>query len=656
MQRGRFTIFRGTDTPPGTSESTLTPLVDNSARYDFTGVSRAASHTSDPTSAIRSARLSVAWATITMMPTPAQPCATPGCVHPAAFKARSRPAWCLDCLTTILSKAGLEPAEPFKGRQEWWLTNCLACKAQVHYRLDYILDRTIHGEKTCRICFWESWAEWAARQREGDPYPGHLSGVDQSRAGLQRYARESGYDLITTAEELGRKGGAFVAKCSGCGRLSVARHGDLGSPCGCTYKGGSKLLPAGQKRGSQLLIDSDSTALAWWDHAHNDESLLKTVTLKARRLAVWRCPDCELRFEMPVHKMTQPGPNCPGCQERRREQLTKTDADWAQTPVSSVPELVAAWPEDSDPSTVMVGTDDRYSFRCTQGHQTPMRPITYLRNGCIFCRGEMSGRAEMVAELFPEVAAQWHPKLNRRHTPRNVKATSHRLIWWRADCCGHEWEATPTGRVNGLPALRCPQCKTVLGSLAYENPTLAAEWSPSNPVTAWQVSPIADTTFLPEWICTNDPSHVWQAPVRNRTAGSGCPQCRDTGKSRTELEYHAAAAEIFGDARSGVTLRSAAFKERTSWTVDISLDFNDRTVVIEYDGSYWHADKTEVDERKTQDLLAAGCIVVRLREHGLPGLGIDHSDYREFTVYPNAPRPTPIIEEVQRWLQAIAAT
>lgn len=106
----------------------------------------------------------------------------------------------------------------------------------------------------------------------------------------------------------------------------------------------------------------------------------------------------------------------------------------------------------------------------------------------------------------------------------------------------------------------------------------------------------------------------------SRSNDAASPVYRQTGKSRVELKHHAAAVELFGNARSGITMTNDAFISRRSWTTDISIDHRGATVVIEYDGVYWHRTKAKilVDQRKSLDLLAAGYVVVRLREDDLP--------------------------------------
>ncbi|MFD3565773.1 DUF559 domain-containing protein [Streptomyces sp. NPDC058667] len=87
--------------------------------------------------------------------------------------------------------------------------------------------------------------------------------------------------------------------------------------------------------------------------------------------------------------------------------------------------------------------------------------------------------------------------------------------------------------------------------------------------------------------------------------------------------------------------------------MDITVELaTSRTLVIEYDGSYWHADKREVDVEKSRDLLAAGYLVARLREHPLASLPINDPSYAEFAVHAVALAPDATIELVRQWALA----
>ncbi|MFJ4673441.1 zinc-ribbon domain-containing protein [Kitasatospora purpeofusca] len=226
-------------------------------------------------------------------------------------------------------------------------------------------------------------------------------------------------------------------------------------------------------------------------------------------------------------------------------------------------------------------------------------------------------------------------------------------MWWRDPGCGHEWQDTPEQRDKGH-RLHCPGCRTVLDSLAFHFPALAAEWSPANPVSAWCVRPTARTSFVPAWVRSAIPEHVRRAPLPSRTNGSGCAECREHGKSRTELNRHEAAERAFGQASSGLAVRHDAFVRRTVRSVDITVDITvdlpgGRKLAVEYDGSYRHADRSEVDLEKSRDLLAAGYLVARLREHPLPAPPIEDPGYAEFTVHSASPDPDGVIERVKPW-------
>ncbi|MFZ2527493.1 MAG: zinc-ribbon domain-containing protein [Rhodococcus sp. (in: high G+C Gram-positive bacteria)] len=549
-----------------------------------------------------------------------------------------------------------------------------------HYRLDYIVGNNAAGIATCRACFWkqratdvrsEPWMEFDRVMLDllrryppvdilrAHPTPPVRRFLEQKWWPIDRitgYLDERDLDLVDPLGGVHDDHDPVLARCRRCGRISAARFTDFGSGCTCSRNRRSS-DPSSPRPGRVLLAESDSEAVQWWDHDSNETSVFETVTVRARRTCNWQCPDCGFQFAEKVCVMTE-RPRCPDCEARTREAREADDEKWKRTPVADVPELAGAWSDDNDddPRRVMVaGSGKAYKFRCANGHHPRIRPALFLTAGCPHCRGTKTAtHTKSVAELQPELAAQWHPTRNGKHTPENVVWNSERVMWWKSNCCGHEWPESVRSR-DGGQRLRCLSCHTILGSLAWHDPGLAAEWSPANPVTAWHVRPHASLPFVPQWSCVTNPDHVWNAPVSSRSNGAECPECRQAGKSRVELDHHAAALAIFGNARSGITIQHDAFISRRSWTTDISVEHQGRTVVIEYDGAYWHrADaKILVDQRKSLDLLAAGCMVVRLREDDLPSLGIEHPRYLEIRVHSTAPRPRMVTDGIHDWVNAL---
>ncbi|WP_227008235.1 zinc-ribbon domain-containing protein [Pseudarthrobacter sp. AB1] len=579
-----------------------------------------------------------------------------------------------------MEQGGLKAIEPFPGRDAWWLTECLKCGVSAHYKFTYVTDKNAEKEKTCRACHWKEWAAYARKLNPPDAFEVMLRTI--LRAGkpvmilhllpepegqqfldahwwpgerLKAHLDRHGYDFISNTVEFNDGMDPVVGKCRRCGRITAQRLSDYGWGCTCKQNKRST-TPGAKTSGRQLLVDSDSPALSWWDHENNDEAAFQTVTLKATRACNWRCPSCGHRFPEKVNEMTAQRPSCPVCAAARRAQWNEEYERWKVTPVADVPELAAAWVDGDDPSQVMVvGSSHRplRKFRCPQGHACSLVPLTFLQSGCPSCKAAETRKAKrsMVADILPEIASQWHPTRNGKLAPQTVFWDSKRTIWWVADCCGHEWGATPRDR-DKYDRLRCPRCETKLGSLAWQDPGLAAEWSDANPVTAWEVRSYGKTDFVPEWICAINNAHVWPSSLAGRSNGSGCPECKKVGKSKVELAHHAAAEAAFSGARSGAILRDSVFQTRKSWSADISAVVGGHTLVIEYDGAYWHRPpaKVLVDEYKTRDLLAAGYLVVRLREDDLIPLDIQHPNYGEVRVYSAAPKPHDVMMKIQEWL------
>ncbi|MFF9069726.1 zinc-ribbon domain-containing protein [Streptomyces sp. NPDC014891] len=589
--------------------------------------------------------------------TPVQLCSEPDCPQPAAYRTRSRDAWCDAHITAMLRTGGLEPLEPFTKPTAWRGTRCLACGVEAHYRFAYTVEKNAIGEATCRACYWRRWAEEDRLVRGAYA---DLTPVPEAVA--REIAEKNGYDYLAPLTVPSLAEDPHHVRCRYCERLSAERLGDIAFGCRCQTnpnRARQTTKPASTPA-RDLLKDSGLSAVEWWDHERNASADWETVTVRARREVSWRCPDCGLRFTKRVLDMAGTC-ECPDCELKRRAEWQAEYERYEVTPVADIPELLAAWADEADPRMVTVaGSGPLRRFRCPQGHHPRLSPHTYLSAGCPSCRAQDTRETRLAAaEADPtvygmgaEIASQWHPSKNGRVQLAKTSPRSRKTVWWLDPDCGHEWQETPAQRDKGQ-RLRCPDCRTILDSLGYHFPEMAAEWSPANPLSAWHVRPTGQTPFVPAWICSTNPEHVWTASLASRTGGSGCPECREHGKSQVELDHHAAAVLAFGAAASGRSLRHDAFVRRTHWLVDITVELDaGRSLVIEYDGSYWHADKHDIDIDKSRDLLAAGYLVARLREHPLAALPIDHPAYAEFVVHATAPSPDATIDRVRQWAMA----
>lgn len=126
-----------------------------------------------------------------------------------------------------------------------------------------------------------------------------------------------------------------------------------------------------------------------------------------------------------------------------------------------------------------------------------------------------------LAVMRPEIVTEWSPR-NLPLSPEDISYGSKKVYWWKGKC-GHEWEASAKARSQGE---KCPICsgKRILpgiNDLASLMPDLAAEWSPQNPMPAASVGIGSHKKAVWQGKC----GHEWEAVIRSRTAGAGCPYC-----------------------------------------------------------------------------------------------------------------------------------
>lgn len=120
---------------------------------------------------------------------------------------------------------------------------------------------------------------------------------------------------------------------------------------------------------------------------------------------------------------------------------------------------------------------------------------------------------------------QWHPVKNNPLTPHCVTYGSKQKVWWQCEH-GHEWQAAVYTRTGG--GSTCPYCAGKQAcpgenDLASQMPELAAQWHPTKnaPLTPSCVTVGSHKSVW--WVC--EKGHEWQAIIKSRASGCGCPVC-----------------------------------------------------------------------------------------------------------------------------------
>lgn len=118
---------------------------------------------------------------------------------------------------------------------------------------------------------------------------------------------------------------------------------------------------------------------------------------------------------------------------------------------------------------------------------------------------------------------QWHRESNLPLTPETITFGSSQQVWWQCEQ-GHRWQARVFSRVGGTGCPYCAHKRVWPGEdLASRYPQLAAQWHPGKnaPLTPDQIPPGSSRRVW--WQCGK--GHVWQAGVKTRVSGTGCPVC-----------------------------------------------------------------------------------------------------------------------------------
>ena len=201
------------------------------------------------------------------------------------------------------------------------------------------------------------------------------------------------------------------------------------------------------------LAESYPEVLNLWSD-RNDCSA-SSVKASSHRLIWWSCPQGH-EWQARVFSVVKDGCRCPFCTGRK---AVPGESDLA----TLRPDILAQWNREKnslDPTQVMPSAHDLAWWICDKGHQWQARIFSRTREksaGCPYCTGKkvLPGYNDL-ASRFPELAAQWHPRLNGELTPEQVSPGSNKKVWW---CCpeGHVWYAVVYGRTR-QKGTGCPVC------------------------------------------------------------------------------------------------------------------------------------------------------------------------------------------------------
>jgi hypothetical protein len=147
---------------------------------------------------------------------------------------------------------------------------------------------------------------------------------------------------------------------------------------------------------------------------------------------------------------------------------------------------------------------------------------------CPFCYGFKVCPCNSLQTMKPDIAAEWHPRNPLK--PSEVTIGSGKKVWWKCPKSGcdhpHEWEATVKSRTIGHGCPFCVGQKVCpCNSLETWKPDIMTEWHPHNSLKPSEVSVSSGKKVWWKCLKMGCDHHEWEAIIKSRTLGSGCPFC-----------------------------------------------------------------------------------------------------------------------------------
>jgi hypothetical protein len=199
------------------------------------------------------------------------------------------------------------------------------------------------------------------------------------------------------------------------------------------------------------------------------------------------------------------------------------------------PSLASEWHPtkngDLTPKDLSTGSNKKVWWKCPKGDdhewEANINNRTNRNSSCPVCANQKIVHSNCLATLNPDLAKEWHPTKNGKHTPNDVGAGSHKKVWWKCPKGeDHEWEAQVVNRNKGAGCLICSGQKVVKSnSLGILNSKLSIEWHPTKngKLTPFDVSVGSNKKIW--WKCPKGEDHEWKTAIKERSRGGGCPIC-----------------------------------------------------------------------------------------------------------------------------------
>lgn len=271
---------------------------------------------------------------------------------------------------------------------------------------------------------------------------------------------------------------------------------------------------------NSILVSNPQIA-SEWNYEKNGKVKPEYFSENSNKKVWWKCDKAHEWYARIADRNN--GDGCPYCAGRY---VTKGKNDLRTV----TPNLAKEWNFEKNgeliPENCMPNSSKIVWWKCDKGHEW-QTSVKHRNNGsgCPYCNGRNAIKGETDLQTVNHgLSKEWNYEKNGGLTPMEIKPSSGKKVWWICDK-GHEWQARIADRNKGNG---CPYCSgryVVNGEndLQTVNPILANEWNfeKNDGVTPVDVLPNSNKKVW--WKCSK--GHEWQAVIKSRNKGSGCPEC-----------------------------------------------------------------------------------------------------------------------------------
>jgi very-short-patch-repair endonuclease len=269
--------------------------------------------------------------------------------------------------------------------------------------------------------------------------------------------------------------------------------------------------------------------------------------------------------------------------------------------------------KDIDFDTLTYRSGKKIWWKCKKDHLFESTCHHRTRgSGCPYCAkgSKIITFEKSLLNLKPKLAKMWHPTKNKNLKPENVSASSMRKKYWFICEFGHEFHSTTNNKRH--KTILCSFCSKRLPSKDYnlkkEYPDLTKQWDyKKNLKKPDQYTPKSSHKVW--WICIK--GHSYKQSIKQRTGqNQGCNIC-NANISRPQIRIFTEFKSIFQKVELSKIIKK----------IEIDIYISDIKIGIEYDGKYYHKNKTHKDLEKNKKIKDMGISLIRIREKGLKQIG-----------------------------------